>query len=131
MSKSAFGARLRRGIAAAALLLAACTPRLEAPRQYSVYFESDRAVLTPEAEKVVVEIAGDAHRLGPSKIVVAGHADGGTAHDATLADQRASSVLKGLAEHGVAPAMLEKRSDAPTPGRTGVAAHEVIVRFLP
>lgn len=88
-------------------------------------------MLTPEAQKMVGEIAADAHRLEPSKIVVAGRADGETAHDATLADQRATTVMQGLVQQGVSAAMIEKQADAPSPERKGVAAHEVIVRFLP
>ena len=121
----------RSAIAAAFLALAACAPRLEAPRDFNVFFETDRAELTPEAHQVIAQIADDAHKLAPRKIVVAGRADGGTAHDATLADTRATAVIGALLERGVPADQIEKQADAPPPDRTGIAAHQVVVRFLP
>ena len=114
-----------------ALVLAACTPHLATPREYIVFFETDQARLTPEAQQLIHEVASNARDLHPSKVVVAGRADGGTAHDATLADERAIAVMQALAKEGLAPSLLEKEADAPQAGTAGVAAHRVIVRFLP
>jgi outer membrane protein OmpA-like peptidoglycan-associated protein len=112
-------------------MVSACTPHLDAPREFNVFFETDQASLTPEAQRLIHEIAGHAGELHPSKIVVAGRADGGTAHDATLADDRATAVMRALGGEGLAPSLLEKQPDAPQQGISGVAAHRVIVRFLP
>lgn len=118
-------------IAAAVLALAACSSRLEAPRDFRVFFETDRAELTAEAQQIVIQIAADARQFKPSKIVVAGRADGGTAHDAALADARATAVMRALADRGIPSSSLEKQADAPPPDRVGVASHQVIVRLLP
>jgi outer membrane protein OmpA-like peptidoglycan-associated protein len=118
-------------IGAVAVLVAACAQRLESPREFVVFFETDQAGLTPEAQQVIGQVADNARELHPSKIVVAGRADGGTAHDATLADQRATAVMNRLTNDGVASRLLEKQSDAPRAGTGGVAAHQVVIRLLP
>jgi OmpA-OmpF porin, OOP family len=118
-------------LALALASLAACAPKLSAPRDYTVFFETDRADLTNDARKVVAQIAANARDLDPSKIVVAGRADGGTAHDATLAEERASNVTRALLDAGVTSAKIERQADTPPAERTGVAAHQVIVRLLP
>lgn len=111
--------------------LAACAAKLSAPRDYAVFFETDRAELTDDARKIVAQIAANAHVLDPARIVVAGRADGGTAHDATLAEERAANVTRALLDAGVASAKIERQADTPPAERTGVAAHQVIVRLLP
>jgi outer membrane protein OmpA-like peptidoglycan-associated protein len=118
-------------IALAFMALVACTQRLATPRDFTVFFETDQAALTAEGRQLVVEIAAKAHELNPSKIVVAGRADGGTAHDATLADERATTVMRALLDQGIPATSIEKQADAPPPDRSGVAAHQVIVRLLP
>ena len=91
---------MRRLIAAALLLcLAACATGT--PPQYVVYFPKGDATLTPDAQAVVTEIAGAA-KSNPGKLVVACQADGGKAADATLADDRATVVIKALATAGIA-----------------------------
>jgi outer membrane protein OmpA-like peptidoglycan-associated protein len=118
-------------IGAVAVLVAACTHRLESPREFVVFFETDQAALTPEAQQVIGQVADNARELHPSKIVIAGRADGGTAHDATLADQRAIAVMQKLTDDGLVASLLEKQSDAPRAGASGIAAHQVVIRLLP
>jgi outer membrane protein OmpA-like peptidoglycan-associated protein len=118
-------------IALSLVALAACSQRLAAPRDFIVFFETDQAALTVEGQQIVVEIAANARALSPSKIVVAGHADGGTAHDAALADQRATSVMRALIDQGISAPRIEKQADAPPPERSGFAAHQVVIRLLP
>jgi outer membrane protein OmpA-like peptidoglycan-associated protein len=113
-------------------VLAACSgTKLEQPRSYLVYFDSDSATLTPDGQRVIGTIVTSIKDNSPSKVVVAGRADGSTAHDATLADQRAVAVMQALTQQGVAAGKLEKESDAPPSGITGVAAHQVAVTLLP
>jgi outer membrane protein OmpA-like peptidoglycan-associated protein len=120
----------RFAILAVVATLAACT-HLDQPRNYLVYFDTDSATLTPEGRRIVGTIASTAHDVSPSKILVAGRADGATAHDATLADQRATVVMQALAQQGVPADKLEKQPDAPPSGLSGVAAHEVVITLLP
>lgn len=110
--------------------LAACA-HLEQPRDYLVYFDNDSAALTTDGQRIVATIAAAAHDDAPSKILVAGRADGATAHDATLADQRAVAVMQALTQQGVPASEIEKQPDAPPSGISGVAAHQVVVTLLP
>jgi outer membrane protein OmpA-like peptidoglycan-associated protein len=111
--------------------LAACGTKLDQPKSYLVYFDTDSAALTPDGTRVVGTIVDNVNNVSPSKVVVAGRADGNTAHDATLADERATAVMQVLAQKGVPASKLEKEADAPPGGRTGVAAHQVVVTLLP
>ncbi len=120
----------RLAILAVLAMLTACA-HLDQPRDFMVYFDTDSAALTPDGHRIVATIAAKAHEVSPSKILVAGRADGSTAHDATLADQRATVVMQALAQQGVPAGRLEKQPDAPPTGRTGVAAHQVVVTLLP
>jgi outer membrane protein OmpA-like peptidoglycan-associated protein len=117
--------------AARLVALAGCAAHLREPRNYVVFFVSDSADLTNEAQQVVATIAAARTQLGPSRITVEGKADGGTPHDATLADERARVVSRALVAAGIDPAMISLQPSAPLPGITGVAAHQVTVRFLP
>ena len=121
---------LRLATIATFLAVSACA-HLDQPRDYVVYFDSDSAVLTPGGMEIVRQVAATAHDVSPSKIVVAGRADGSTAHDAALADQRATAVMQALATQGITPAKIEKQPDAPPASRTGVAAHQVVITLLP
>ena len=110
--------------------LAACGTHLDQPRSYVVYFDTDSAALTPDGQRIVGTIATSIHDLSPSKVIVAGRADGSTPHDAALADQRATAVIQALAQKGVSD-KIAKEADAPPNGRSGVAAHQVVVTLLP
>jgi hypothetical protein len=112
--------------------LASCTgSSLDQPRSYLVYFDNDSAVLTADSQRIVGTIVTGVKETSPSKVVVAGRADGSTAHDATLADQRAVTVMQALTQQGIPASKLEKEADAPPSGRAGVAAHQVVVTLLP
>jgi outer membrane protein OmpA-like peptidoglycan-associated protein len=112
--------------------LAACSgTKLDQPRSYLVYFDNDSAALTQDGQRIVGTIVTGVKDTSPSKVVVSGRADGSTAHDATLADQRAAAVMQALTQQGVSASKLEKEADAPPSGRAGVAAHQVVVTLLP
>jgi outer membrane protein OmpA-like peptidoglycan-associated protein len=111
--------------------LAACGTKLEQPRSYLVYFDTDSADLTQDGQRIVGTIVDAVNDVSPSKVAVAGRADGSTAHDAALADERAAAVMQALTQKGVPASKLEKEADAPPSGRTGVAAHQVVVTLLP
>lgn len=111
--------------------LVACSQHLAEPRDFIVFFETDQAALTAEGQQLVVEIATNARELNPSKIFVAGRADGGTAHDAALADQRATTVIRALIDQGIPAPRREKQADALPPNRRGFAAHQVVARLVP
>lgn len=111
--------------------LAACGTKLDQPRSYLVYFDTDSAALTQDGQRVIGTVVDAVKDVSPSKVVIAGRADGNTAHDATLADQRAAAVMQALTQKGVSASKLEKEADAPPSGRTGVAAHQVVVTLLP
>ena len=112
--------------------LAACGgSALNQPRSYLVYFDNDSATLTPDGQRIVGTIVTGIKDNSPSKVVVAGRADGSTAHDATLADQRAVAVMQALTQQGVPANKLEKEADAPPSGINGVAAHQVVITLLP
>jgi flagellar motor protein MotB len=120
----------RLAVLALLALLTACT-HPDQPRDFVVYFQTDSADLTPTAQQVVVTAASRARDVSATKILVAGRADGNTAHDATLADQRATAVMQALSKQGIPAAQVEKQADAPPADRTGVAAHQVIITLLP
>jgi len=122
---------LRIAVLAALIVLAGCASRPTEPRDFIIFFETDKASLTPEALLLVAQMATTAQAMTPSKITVEGRADGGTAHDATLADERAATIMRALVVAGIDARIIDKRPSAPPPGTTGVAAHQVIVQFLP
>jgi outer membrane protein OmpA-like peptidoglycan-associated protein len=112
-------------------VLTACSAKLDQPRSYLIYFDTDSAALTQDGQRIVGTIVDAFKDVSPSKVAVAGRADGNTAHDAALADQRAATVLQALTQKGVPASRLEKEADAPPSGRAGVAAHQVVVTLLP
>jgi outer membrane protein OmpA-like peptidoglycan-associated protein len=114
----------------AAMTLVGCAG-LSEPQQYVVFFPTDQATLTPEAKQVVELIAEPAREENPSRIVVVGHADGDTAHDAILADNRATTVINALTAAGVQSDRIEKETRKPPASVSGVAAHKVVVQMLP
>ena len=101
------------------------------PRSYFLFFPSGSAELTPEARQIVTTIAAAAKEQKAAKLAVEGHADGGTAADAALADKRATVVMAALVEGGVDARRIDKQPGAPPEGITGVAAHQVIVHLAP
>ena len=111
-------------------VLTACSAKLDQPRSYLIYFDTDSAALTQDGQRIVGTIVDTFKDVSPSKVAVAGRADGNTAHDAALAGQRAAAVIEAIAQKGVPATKIEK-ADAPPSARTGIAAHQVVVTLLP
>lgn len=111
---------------------AACTtPETTEPREFLVFFQTDKAELTPEAREVVEEAAAALRDAGPSKIVVEGEADGHAARDGALANQRAETVAQALAAAGMDPAAIEKGAHTVPRPVVPLAAHKVTVLVMP
>lgn len=112
---------------------AACTTaETTEPREFLVFFQTDKAELTPEAREVVEEAAAALRDAGPSKIVVEGEADGHAARDGALANQRAETVAQALAAAaGMDPAAIEKGAHTVPRPVVPLAAHKVTVLVVP
>lgn len=121
----------RSVMAAVLIALVGCVSHPTTPREFTVFFQTGDATATPGAQAVVTRIAKAARETRPSRIVIEGQADGGTARDANLADERADTVLHALVSAGIDASRLDKRPSAPLPGTTGVAAHKVKVTLIP
>ena len=84
---------------------AAPTPAARAaPRNYLVFFDWDKADLTPEALKTIATAAEDAKKGNVSRIRATGHADrsGPEAYNMRLSMRRATAVKGELVRQGVA-----------------------------
>jgi len=71
---------------------------------YEVYFEFDRATLTPDARQVVQQAAQNALRGNATQIVATGHTDtvGTASYNLSLSKRRAAAVRAELVRDGVA-----------------------------
>jgi len=74
-----------------------------APRQFVVYFDWDRSVLTAEASSIVSQAAAYARTGQPTRVLVVGHADtsGSAAYNVGLSNRRARTVADALVAQGV------------------------------
>lgn len=87
-----------------------CPPQLEEnqganldPLNVVVYFDYDKASLTPEAANLVREAASRALANDVDAVVVSGHTDrsGGSAYNQALSERRASVVREALIANGI------------------------------
>ena len=93
-------------------------PAPEAARTYLVFFEWDRATLTPRARQVVAEAAGGSTRIAMTQIEVDGYADTshalpgirGQDYNLALSRRRAQSVQTELIRDGVPSGAIEIRA---------------------
>jgi OmpA-OmpF porin, OOP family len=95
-------------------------------REYRVYFEWDRANLTPEAQQIIRQAAQAAAAGGTARIELVGKADrsGTDRYNQGLSDRRARAVSDALAQAGVPRDRLSARgvgeSQPPVPTPDGV-----------
>jgi OmpA-OmpF porin, OOP family len=106
--------------ACAALVLAACGDRTQAvvaaaspqtqqpARTFTLFFDYDRATLTPESAAVVREAAAAAKANPDARVMVAGYADtaGNRAYNLALSKRRAEAVRGALLQDGVNQASI-------------------------
>lgn len=76
-----------------------------------LYFDFDRADLTPESEKVLDEIASILGRNTDKRFLITGQTDarGSEEYNMDLSRRRAATVVAGLVERGVPQYMLKSR----------------------
>jgi len=79
------------------------------PRPFEVYFEFDRATLTPDARAVVDEAARNAKQGNATRIVATGHTDtvGSNGYNERLSTRRADAVRAALIADGIPASEIE------------------------
>ena len=107
--------------AAPAQPAAAPAPR----RTYNVYFDFDKATLTPEGQQIVAQAANGA-KTDKSRVVIVGKADlsGTDAYNLALSKRRADAVRAALAADGVGADSIDEQyvgmREPPVPTAPGV-----------
>jgi len=96
-----------------------------ATRQYNVYFDWDKSVLTEDAHKIVDQVATQAKR-DHSRVAITGKADlsGTDAYNMALSHRRADAVRQALQSDGVPADSIDERwvgmREPPVPTAPGV-----------
>lgn len=74
-----------------------------AAREFTVYFEFDKATLTPEARSVIEQAATSANQAPMTRITVTGHTDtvGSADYNQGLSERRADAVRQALIAGGL------------------------------
>jgi outer membrane protein OmpA-like peptidoglycan-associated protein len=73
------------------------------PRNYMVFFDFDKATITPEAAKIITEAAGAAKMGGVTRVHLTGHTDtvGSDKYNMALSLKRADAVKDAMVRQGV------------------------------
>lgn len=95
------------------------------PQSYMVFFDFDKSVLTPEAQRIIAAAAEDFKKNGYARLIVTGHTDtmGSDSYNQRLSERRAAAVRAELTRLGVDPGMIgtsgrgEKQLLVPTPNQ--------------
>jgi outer membrane protein OmpA-like peptidoglycan-associated protein len=82
------------------------------PVNVIVYFDYDKANLTPEASNLITEAAARALANDVDTVVVSGHADrsGGSAYNQALSERRGAVVRDALVANGIAADKIRMES---------------------
>jgi OmpA-OmpF porin, OOP family len=97
-----------------------------AMRDFRVYFEWDRADLTPEARQILQQVAQAAQAGQSSRLELVGKADrsGATPYNQRLSERRSAAVMQALTQGGVASNRISSRAvgetQPPVPTPDGV-----------
>jgi outer membrane protein OmpA-like peptidoglycan-associated protein len=111
------------------LAVAGCSsPSVEPPHSV-VFFRTNSSELTPAAQQIVQRVADRAIQARPTAIYVEGHADGGSARDATLAYERGRTVYQALQLAGVDARTIRLTQGVPGQVAMDVEARKAVVRF--
>jgi OOP family OmpA-OmpF porin len=102
---------------------AAQQPLPAAAREYRVYFDFDKATLTPEAQQIISQVAAAIRSGGTARVELVGKADrsGTDQYNQRLSERRARAVQDALIQAGVprdrltARAVGEREPPVPTP----------------
>jgi len=84
-------------------VVAVAAPAPKIIKTFIVYFDFNKAVVTPAASATLAEVAAAQAELKPTAITLSGHADtvGNAVYNQTLSNKRAAAVAAALAKLGV------------------------------
>ncbi len=87
---------------------AAPAPMAQVQSEYLVFFDWDKSVVTPAADRVIGDAVAAIGKSGGAKIHVVGHTDssGSPAYNQKLSIRRAEAVKKALVAKGIAAAAI-------------------------
>jgi OOP family OmpA-OmpF porin len=102
---------------------AAQQPMPQAAREYRVYFDFDKATLTPEGQQIISQVANTIRSGGTARVELVGKADrsGTDQYNQRLSERRARAVMDALTRAGVprdrvvSRAVGEREPPVPTP----------------
>ena len=113
-------------------------PQTKQPRSFLVFFDTGKATLSSDAERVIREAADEYKQFVPVRMIVLGHTDlvGKPGANQRLAERRAKAVLAGLIRAGVpqekitAGAFGESQPAFVTPNNTPEAQNRRVEIYL-
>lgn len=86
------------------------------PQSYMVFFDFDKSVLTPEAQRIIASAAEELKKGGYVRLVVTGHTDtmGTKQYNQKLSERRAAAVKAEFERLGVPPAEIKTSGSGET-----------------
>jgi OOP family OmpA-OmpF porin len=103
-----FSDNIAKAEAALAPTAAPAAAKPDSPRDYIVFFDLNKATLTPQGKKIVADAVAHAKSAGARTIKVVGYTDrsGTPRYNLNLSVRRAEAVEAELAKHGISPANI-------------------------